>query len=138
VAARHTPEMSEPTPPSFRKTRNGKWAVMAPIETLETALKEGGEVKVLKKNGDWSTFTVASLGKPFDVDGTQMCYGYGPEEDDAASGGGSAQPASPSSRQSQPSGLPRQAATPPPPPRDEAEPLPTYSGHGDDEWDEGF
>lgn len=117
--------MSELPPPRFRKTKSEKWAVMAPVETLEAALKTGGLVEVQKKSGDWSKFTVASLGKPFDVDGVSMCYGYAPDDESDPS---SAAPAS------------RRQATPAAaaPPRDDSEPLPEYQGGAEDEWSEGF
>lgn len=116
--------MSEKIPARFRKTKTEKWAVMAPVEDLEEALAEGGKVDVLRKSGEWSTFRIASLGRPFDVDGVQMCYGYGPEDDEPASGGDRPEQA----RSSRP------PATPPPPPRDESEPLPEYQGSAEDEW----
>ena len=115
--------MSELPPPRFRKTKSEKWAVMAPIQTLEEALKNGGVVDVQKKSGDWSKFTVASLGKAFDVDGIQMAYGYAP--DDEAEPGAAA----PATRRQ-----PAAAA----PPRDSSEPLPEYQGGAEDEWSEGF
>ncbi len=115
--------MSELPPPRFRKTKSEKWAVMAPVETLETALKNGGLVEVQKKSGDWSKFTVASLGKPFDVDGVSMCYGYAPDDESDPS---SAAPAS------------RRQPQAPAPPRDDSEPLPEYQGGAEDEWSEGF
>ena len=68
-------------PAVFRKTKTEKWAVMAPVADLEKALAEGGKVDVLKKSGDWSSFRIASLGRPFDVDGVEMCYGYADEGD---------------------------------------------------------
>ncbi|MEL7208647.1 MAG: hypothetical protein AAGK32_10520, partial [Actinomycetota bacterium] len=61
--------MAEKIPARFRKTKTDKWAVMAPVEDLEKALADGGKIDVLKKSGDWSSFRVASLGRPFDVDG---------------------------------------------------------------------
>lgn len=64
-----------PPPPRFRKTKTDKWAVVAPVETLEAALRSGGVVDVQRKSGEWTTFTVASLGRPFDADGVAMCYG---------------------------------------------------------------
>ncbi|MGI9599435.1 MAG: hypothetical protein ACR2QK_24945, partial [Acidimicrobiales bacterium] len=81
--------MADKIPPRFRKTKTEKWAVMAPIEDLEKALADGGKIDVQKKSGDWSSFVVASLGKPFDVDGVQMCYGYAPgdESDQGGSSG---------------------------------------------------
>lgn len=135
--------MSEKIPARFRKTKTDKWAVMAPIEDLESALAAGGKVDVLKKSGDWSSFQVASLGKPFDVDGVQMCYGYGPDDgaDDSArrSGGqdrGQRGGAEEAAFQGQPRTEP--IASVEPPPVDNSEPLPTYQGGPEDEWAEGF
>lgn len=143
--------MPDKPAPRFRKTKTDKWAVMAPVEDLEKALAEGGRIDVLKRSGDWSTFTVASLGKPFDVDGVQMCYGYGPDDgDDAQSsassstdgGGRSGQAGSPHSqearsrsRTSQPDRVRSSVADAAPPPRDPSEPLPEYQGGPDEEWD---
>ena len=128
--------MADDIPARFRKTKTDKWAVMAPVEALEKALAEGGKIDVQRKSGDWSTFVVASLGRPFDVDGVQMCYGYGPEDEDSSAGsngggGGGGRPEA-SARPSRP---PRASA--PPPPSDPNEPLPEYQGGPDDEWD-GF
>ncbi len=148
---RYGEAMSDKPAPRFRKTKTDKWAVMAPVEDLEKALAEGGKIDVLKRSGDWSTFTVASLGKPFDVDGVQMCYGYGPEDDDdaqstASSGGdarsrqvapaeaGGQRPGRPPRSERQ---VPPSAATEPPP-RDATEPLPEYRGGPEDEWDGYF
>jgi hypothetical protein len=116
--------MSEKIPARFRKTKTDKWAVMAPVEDLEKALEAGGKVDVLKKSGGWSTFTVASLGRPFDVDGVQMCYGYGPDDDSSESGAPARDGGYASSVQ--------------PPPRDASEPLPEYQGGPDDEWQGEF
>jgi hypothetical protein len=131
--------MSEKIPARFRKTKTDKWAVMAPVADLEKALAEGGKVDVLKKSGDWSTFQVASLGRPFDVDGVEMCYGYGPEEDpDGGSGGGagaaSSEGAGGGGGERQPSR--RRAAAAEAPTRDESEPMPEYQGSAEDEWSE--
>lgn len=141
--------MSDKIPPRFRKTKSDKWAVMAPIEDLEKALAEGGKIDVQKKSGDWSSFVVASLGKPFDVDGVQMCYGYGPEDGDGESsddsGGGSrhAPPRSSSPRSSNGAQRSqrrprRQPAPVDAPPVDPTEPLPEYQGGPEDEWDGYF
>ncbi len=81
--------MTEKIPARFRKTKTEKWAVMAPMADLEAALAAGGKVDVQKKNGDWSTFTVGSLGGAFDVDGVQMCYGYAPGDDNPPQGSSS-------------------------------------------------
>jgi hypothetical protein len=126
--------MSELPEPTFRKTKTEKWAVMAPVETLEAALASDGVVKVLKKSGDHSKFTVGSLGKPFDVDGVQMCYGYAPGDEDAgqANGGSrSVRSGLPAERQ----GPPPESSTPPPS-RDESEPMPEFQG--EDQWDDAF
>lgn len=127
--------MSDLPPPQFRRTKTGKWAVMGPVETLEAALATaGGVVEVQRKSGDWSKFTVASLGRAFDVDGLQMCYGYGPDDEAEpgqarpASGARSTQSASPAQS------APRRSRPAPPPPRDESEPLPEYRGGPEDEW----
>ncbi len=130
--------MADDIPARFRKTKTEKWAVMAPIEALEKALAEGGKIDVQKKSGDWSTFVVASLGRPFDVDGVQMCYGYGPEDeaegaDQASSGGGGASNQGNGQRSARPPRRPAQDA----PPNDPSEPLPEYQGGAEDEWD-GF
>lgn len=123
--------MSEKIPAKFRKTKTEKWAVMAPIEDLERALAEGGKVDVLKKSGDWTTFRIASLGRPFEVDGVQMCYGYGPDDDEGTDGGGGS-----ATRPSAPQREPLTSAAPPP--RDDTEPLPEFQGGADDEWSAEF
>lgn len=150
--------MSELPEPKFRKTKTEKWAVMAPVETLEAALASDGVVQVLKKSGDHSTFTVGSLGKPFDVDGISMCYGYAPGDEDTGGGGGQNSGGQNSGgqgsggqnrggqnrgghgsggRQAPPvdQGPPPESNVPPPA-RDESEPMPEFQG--DDQWDEGF
>lgn len=130
--------MAEKIPPRFRKTKTDKWAVMAPVEDLEKALAEGGKIEVQRKSGDWSTFRVASLGRPFDVDGVQMCYGYGPEEE--GEDGGGARDGGGNQRDRGAAGAARGG---PPPDRsasaprpDPSEPLPEYQGGPEDEWNE--
>lgn len=136
--------MSDKIPPRFRKTKSDKWAVMAPVEDLEKALAEGGKIDVQKRSGDWSSFVVASLGKPFDVDGVQMCYGYGPEAEDEGSSTGTAsvQQAStprPSNDGGQGRSSRRSSAREvDAPPNDPTEPLPEYQGGPEDEWDGYF
>ena len=135
--------MSEKIPARFRKTKTDKWAVMAPVEDLESALAAGGKVDVLKKSGDWSSFQVASLGKPFDVDGVQMCYGYGPDDgaDEGArsSAGHAGRPRGGSdSAAFQGQQAPEPRITAEPPPVDTSEPLPTYQGGPEDEWGDSF
>lgn len=136
--------MADKIPPRFRKTKSDKWAVMAPVDDLEKALAEGGKIDVQKRSGDWSTFVVASLGKPFDVDGVQMCYGYGPDDGDSDSSnaaGGSQQTPPPRTAngerrpQRAQGARPRTVEAPPP---DPTEPLPQYQGGPEDEWDGYF
>jgi len=136
--------MSTDIPPRFRKTKSDKWAVMAPVPTLEKALAAGGTVQVLKRSGDWSEFHIASLGKPFDVDGVEMCYGYGPDEEDSS--GGEARPGDAARAGGAPRRAPaaQQPYRPPatsaePPPYDASEPLPEYQGEAEDTYyDEAF
>ena len=131
-------------PAQFRKTKAGKWAVMAPVASLEAALAADGKVEVLKKSGDWSKFTVASLGKAFDVDGVQMCYGYGPGDDDGGSAGTAGGGESRSTPTRSPSAFVPPAEESPPsdaswadaPSFDDSEPVPEYQGGPEDEWQE--
>ena len=133
--------MTELPEPKFRKTKTEKWAVMAPVETLEAAVAGDGKVQVLKKSGDYSSFTVGSLGKAFDVDGVQMCYGYAPGDEDT-SGGPASQPnhSQPSASHQARSGASSSEPAPPSydaaPLRDASEPLPEYQG--DDQWGDSF
>jgi hypothetical protein len=135
--------MSELPPAQFRKTKSGKWAVMAPVESLEAALSADGRLDVLKKSGDWGKFTVASVGKPFDVDGVPMCYGYGPGDEDPNGGPGRGG-ARTQSRPDRTNAAPAPAEEPPPsdatwanaPSPDESEPVPEYQGGPEDEWQE--
>jgi hypothetical protein len=146
--------MSEKIPARFRKTKSDKWAVMAPVEDLERALAGDGKIEVLKRSGDWSSFTVVSLGRPFDVDGVKMCYGYaddGGDETDAASPGGDDRGAGGGeggggglgdrAGGGRPGGERRSArrrGPSEPPPRDETEPMPEFQGGPDDEWHPDF
>jgi len=142
--------VSDKTPPRFRKTKSDKWAVMAPVEDLERALAGDGKIDVQKRSGDWSTFKVASLGKPFDVDGVQMCYGYGPDDTDntdnqdvGPNGAGAStgnQPAGSGSRRpsnSTGSGRSGRSRSFDAPSVDRSEPLPEYQGGPEDEWEGG-
>lgn len=149
--------MSELPPPRFRKTKSDKWAVMGPVETLTAALDGDGKVEVTKRSGDTSTFVIGSLGKPFDVDGVEMCYGYAPDEGDGDdSGGGGGQRSSGSRSGGQRSSGARSGGQQAPPPRgpaaardalaratappeaDPSEPLPEYQGGAEDEWQPDF
>ena len=122
-----TDQKDEKIPAVFRKTKSDKWAVMAPVADLEKALADGGKVDVLKKSGDWSTFRIVSLGRPFDVDGVEMCYGYA-DDGDGADGGGGGGGGGGSARGGSSRNQPQ------PPPRDDSEPLPEFQGGPEDEW----
>lgn len=137
------PELPDPV---FRKTKQGTWAVMGPITTLQAAMAENRPVQVKKRSGDFSTFTVISLGRPFDVDGVAMCYGYDraaeidPSEPNAPAERSSHAPNAPASRRSARS-TPPPAPEPSiasPPSRDPSEPLPEYQGGPEDEWHGDF
>jgi hypothetical protein len=140
--------MADEIPARFRKTKNDTWAVMAPVDVLEKALAEGGKVDVQKKSGDWTTFQVGSLGRPFDVDGVQMCYGYPPSDDaddEADPAAGSAKRGAPAPRAASGQGrqAPRRSSRPAKdwgaaPAPDPSEPLPEFQGGPEDEWDGGF
>jgi len=111
--------------PTFRKTKSGKWAVMGPVEVLQKAIDENeGKVDVLKKSGDWSSYTVVSLGSPFDVEGKQMCYGYDTADEETDS------PAKPKQTGSEPVvDLTKAPVT------DSSEPMPEFQGGSDAGWD---
>lgn len=130
--AESSTEDAELPAPQFRKTKQGKWAVMGPVPTLEAALAGDGKVKVLKKSGDWSSFTVVSLGRPFDVEGVMMAYGY---DDEGEGPGGSGSGGSDDARSG---GSRERTMTPPAPPRDDSEPLPEFQGGPEDEWQPEF
>lgn len=57
---------------SYRKTKNGKWAVMGPANVVTA----GATVTVTKRDGTTKTERIGTVGKPFTVDGQQMVYGY--------------------------------------------------------------
>lgn len=125
--------VTDKIPARFRKTKTEKWAVMAPVADLEAALERGGVVDVQKKSGDWTTFTIGSLGNPFDVDGVQMCYGYAPDDSDGQ----------PKAKKNAPIDLRDDGTSGDPdltqaPAADSSEPLPDYQGGPEDEWEAPF
>jgi hypothetical protein len=69
---------------TYRRTKSGAWAVYGPT----THVKTGATVTVTKKNGDTKQETIASVGKPFTVDGQQMVYGYPDSDTTRSSSGG--------------------------------------------------
>lgn len=64
-----------PTVPTFRKTKNGKWAIYGPA-----SLVRPGTIRVRKANGTETTANITSLGKTFRVGTTECVYGYIAEE----------------------------------------------------------
>lgn len=56
---------------TYRKTKQGEWVAYGPASALRV-----GAVTVSKRSGETKVETVARLGRPFQVDGTAMVYGY--------------------------------------------------------------
>jgi hypothetical protein len=63
---------------SYRKTRDGEWVVFGPKAEMWDGLynKPAGNVVVTKKDGTKKTESIDHLGKPFQADGVECCYGY--------------------------------------------------------------
>jgi len=57
---------------TYRKTKTGQWVAYGPA----AALIPGQPVRVTKKDGTTKVEIIESVGKPFDVNGTRMAYGY--------------------------------------------------------------
>lgn len=57
--------------PHYRKTKTGEWVVCGPVDVV----KPGATVTVHKRDGSTKDETIASVGKTFEVDGVQCCYG---------------------------------------------------------------
>jgi hypothetical protein len=55
----------------YRKTKTGQWVAYGPAAEVAT-----GEISITKADGTLETRTVASVGRSFAVDGSQMVYGY--------------------------------------------------------------
>jgi len=56
----------------YRKTKEGSWAIMGPVDVV----KVGSTVTVHKKDGTTKQEHIVGVGKSFDVDGVLMNYGY--------------------------------------------------------------
>lgn len=56
---------------TYKRTGQGEWVVMGPVSAMAA-----GPVQVAKRDGGTKTEMIDRLGKPFDVRGTQYCYGY--------------------------------------------------------------
>jgi len=64
-------EEQEPPKLTYRRTRDGEWAVFGPA-----ALLHEGIVAVTRKDGSVRTENIGRLSAPFNANGTQYCYGY--------------------------------------------------------------
>jgi hypothetical protein len=58
--------------PHYRRTKAGEWVVCGPTSLV----KAGAVVTVHKKDGTTKEEEIARVGKPFDLDGVECCYGY--------------------------------------------------------------
>lgn len=56
---------------AYRKTKAGQWVAYGPAAILRP-----GEVVVTKRDGSTKVELVERLGRPFEVDGVEMVYGY--------------------------------------------------------------
>jgi hypothetical protein len=63
----------------YRKTRAGEWVAMGPPELVHA----GADVTVTKKDGTTKNEFVLRVGKPFEVDGVEMVYGFITDPDPA-------------------------------------------------------
>ncbi len=66
---------------SYRKTREGNWAVFGPVSELKV-----GTVTVRKKDGTRKDETVVRISKAFIVDGQPHAFGYLAENGKARGG----------------------------------------------------
>ena len=57
---------------SYRKTKTGEWVAYGPVSWIVA----GQQVEIAKKDGSVNVETVATVGRPFTVDGREMVYGY--------------------------------------------------------------
>lgn len=57
---------------TYRKTKTGEWVAYGPA----AAVKANAYITVAKRSGQTKTELVERVGRPFDVDGVQMVYGY--------------------------------------------------------------
>lgn len=56
----------------YRKTKTGAWVVFGPA----AAIAAGATITVTTRAGDVHAEHVESIGRPFDVEGVAMVYGY--------------------------------------------------------------
>ena len=57
---------------TYRKTKDGKWVAFGPVSVV----RAGCSVLVTKKDGTDKYEYITRTGKPFEVNGQQMVYGY--------------------------------------------------------------
>lgn len=57
---------------TYRKTKTGEWVAYGPT----TVVTAGATVTVTKRSGEAKTERVARVGRPFNVGGVEMVYGY--------------------------------------------------------------
>ncbi len=62
------------TQTTYRKTKQGEWVAYGPAAILGTG--PGTVVNVRTKSGGIKTEHIARCGRPFEVSGEQMVYGY--------------------------------------------------------------
>lgn len=58
--------------PTFRKTKSGEWVVCG----VPALVKANQDVAVRKADGTTKQVSIARVGKPFQVNGVKMVYGY--------------------------------------------------------------
>lgn len=59
------------TTATYRKTKTGQWVAFGPASLIKP-----GPVVITKRSGQTKTEIVASVGRPFTVNGQAMVYGY--------------------------------------------------------------
>ena len=60
---------------TYRRTRTGKWAVMGTTANIFP----GARVEVHTKAGKVKHEMIIEIGRPFEIDGIEMVYGYNPD-----------------------------------------------------------
>jgi len=61
---------------TWRKTKSGEWVAFGNAADLKAALDNDLSVTMVRKDGTEQTRVLAKVGRSFDVDGVEMCYGY--------------------------------------------------------------
>lgn len=71
------------TTATWRKTKQGQWVAFGPVGLVQT----GKTAAISTRDGKVACYTVASVGKTFQVDGVACRYGYLDRERKPASNG---------------------------------------------------